>query len=122
MKIGFIGGGNMAGAMVGGMLKQGYEATDIGIAEPNAERRAQLANEFGVLVEEHASAVLTSEVLVLAVKPQVLREVLTALPPLPGTTCVLSIAAGVRAGDIARWLNGHAAVVRSMPNTPALVG
>lgn len=122
MKIGFIGGGNMATAMVGGMLKQGYEATDIGIAEPNAERRAQLAKEFGILVEEHASAVLTSEVLVLAVKPQVLREVLTALPPLPEATCVLSIAAGVRAGDIARWLNGHAAVVRSMPNTPALVG
>ena len=122
MKIGFIGGGNMAGAMIGGMLKQGYAAHDIGVAEPNAERRAQLADEFAIQLEESAAAVLDSELLILAVKPQALRTVLAPLPKLADSTCVLSIAAGVRARDIGRWLQGHAAIVRAMPNTPALVG
>jgi pyrroline-5-carboxylate reductase len=122
MKIGFIGGGNMAEAMIGGMLKQGFAATDIRVAEPSAERRALLAERFGVTVEERADAALAVDVLVLAVKPQILREVLLALPRPAPAACVLSIAAGVRAGDIARWLSGHQAVVRAMPNTPALVG
>lgn len=122
MKIGFIGGGNMAGAMIGGMLKQGFQPHDIGVAEPNVERRDQLAALFGILVEERARAVLDTDLLVLAVKPQVMREVLASLPRLAESTCVLSIAAGVRADDIVRWLGGHAAVVRAMPNTPALVG
>jgi pyrroline-5-carboxylate reductase len=122
MKIGFIGGGNMAGAMIGGMLKQGYAAEEIGVAEPDEERRHWLAREFGIFTEAAANVVLGSDLLILAVKPQVLRAVLTPLPRLPATSCVLSIAAGVRAGDIARWLQDHAAVVRAMPNTPALVG
>lgn len=122
MKVGFIGGGNMATAMIGGMLKQGFASADIRVVEPSAERRAQLAGEFKVVIEETAEAALAVDVLVLAVKPQVLREVLSSLPKLAPATCVLSIAAGVRAGDIVRWLNGHAAVVRAMPNTPALVG
>jgi pyrroline-5-carboxylate reductase len=122
MKVGFIGGGNMAEAMIGGMLKQGFTAQDIRVTEPGPERRALLAERFGVTVEAEAQATLTVDCLVLAVKPQILREVLQALPPLSPATCVLSIAAGVRAGDIARWLSGHPAVVRAMPNTPALVG
>ncbi len=122
MKIGFIGGGNMAAAMIGGLLRQGFMAKDIQVVEPDPARRAQLAAEFGVGVEAGAAAGLAVDVLVLAVKPQVLHDVLAALPPLPSTTCVLSVVAGVRAADISRWLGGHAAVVRSMPNTPALVG
>jgi pyrroline-5-carboxylate reductase len=122
MRIGFIGGGNMASAMIGGLLKQGYIAADIAVVEPSEERRAQLASEFSVFLEESAAAVLASDLLILAVKPQVLRAVLTSLPRLAETTCILSIAAGVRAVDISRWLQGHAAVVRAMPNTPALVG
>jgi pyrroline-5-carboxylate reductase len=122
MKIGFIGGGNMASAMIGGMLKQGYLAGDICVSEPDADRRAELASTFGICTEGHATEVLASDLLILAVKPQVLRSVLVALPRLAETTCVLSIAAGIRAGDIARWLHNHAAVVRAMPNTPALVG
>ena len=66
--------------------------------------------------------VMTAEVIVLAVKPQQLADVLRALPPLKPEQLVLSIAAGVRASDISRWLGGHPAVVRAMPNTPALVG
>ncbi len=122
MKIGFIGGGNMATALIGGLLKQGYAADDIGVAEPNAERRAALAQAFGIGLEESAAEVLTAETLVLAVKPQILQAVLTRLPPLSKHVCVLSIAAGVRAADIARWLHGHGAIIRAMPNTPALVG
>jgi pyrroline-5-carboxylate reductase len=122
MKIGFIGGGNMAVALIGGLLAKGQAAADICVAEPRAEQRARLATEFGVAVEGSAAATLASDVLVLAVKPQGLREVLAALPPLPAGVCVLSIAAGVRAADIQRWLKGHAAVIRAMPNTPALIG
>jgi len=122
MKIGFIGGGNMAEAMIGGMLKQGFAGSDIAVAEPNADRRAQLAARFGVAVEADANATSAVDVLVLAVKPQILREVLSSLPRPAPDTCVLSIAAGVRAGDIGRWFSGHQAVVRAMPNTPALVG
>jgi len=122
MKIGFIGGGNMAEAMIGGMLKQGFAARDISVVDPGADRRTYLARQFGVAVAADASALPTVAVLVLAVKPQILREVLSSLPAPAPETCVLSIAAGVRAGDIARWLSGHDAVVRAMPNTPALVG
>ncbi|HNA30583.1 MAG TPA: pyrroline-5-carboxylate reductase [Thiobacillaceae bacterium] len=122
MKIGFIGGGNMAAAMIGGMLKKGFEPVAIRVAEPVAERRAWLAGEFGVLVEESAADCLDADVLVLAVKPQQLSALLRGLPPLKSGCLVLSIAAGVRATDIARWLGGHGAVARAMPNTPALVG
>lgn len=122
MKIGFIGGGNMAVALIGGMLKHGYAAGDIVVAEPVETQRARLSHVLGVQVEESAAAALRVDVLVLAVKPQVLRQVLIGLPTLDSPVCVLSIAAGIRAGDISRWLNGHAAVVRAMPNTPALVG
>jgi pyrroline-5-carboxylate reductase len=122
MNIGFIGGGNMAGALIGGMLRRGFAAADIVVAEPLDAQRAKLAQEFGVAVEESAAQALTADVVVLAVKPQVLRQVVSSWPKLAPGTCVLSIAAGIRAADIARWLGGHAAVVRAMPNTPALVG
>lgn len=122
MKIGFIGGGNMAIALIGGMLKRGYAAVDITVAEPLDTQRARLTRELGVNVEESAAEALHADVIVLAVKPQVMRQVLSAWPGLHADACVLSIAAGIRAGDISRWLRGHAAVVRAMPNTPALVG
>jgi len=121
-KVGFIGGGNMAAAMIGGMLKKGYAASDIDVAETGPERRAWLEHEFGITAHASDDAILAAEVIVLAVKPQQLAEVLRALPPLLPEQLVLSIAAGARANDISRWLGGHAAVVRAMPNTPALVG
>lgn len=122
MKITFIGGGNMAIALIGGMLKRGYAATDITVAEPLDTQRARLTAEFAVNVEESAAEALHADVIVLAVKPQVMRQVLSAWPALDAGACVLSIAAGIRARDISRWLRGHGAVVRAMPNTPALVG
>lgn len=122
MKLGFIGGGNMAAAIVGGLLHKGFQAKDIVVAEPLAARRAWLAHEFGIGVEESAASCLQADVIVLAVKPQQLREALSSLPALRARQLVLSVAAGARAADIGRWLKGHAAVARAMPNTPALVG
>lgn len=122
MKLGFIGGGNMAAAMIGGLLRKGFARDAILVAEPLAERRAWLVTEFGIQAEESAADTLAADVVVLAVKPQQLSALLKALPPLKPHQLVLSIAAGVRALDISRWLGNHPAVVRAMPNTPALVG
>jgi pyrroline-5-carboxylate reductase len=126
MKLAFIGGGNMAAAMIGGMLQKGFAASEIEVAETGAERRTWLEQEFGVTTHASAAAMLTAavtaEVIILAVKPQQLGVLLRTLPTLKPEQLVLSIAAGVRANDISRWLGGHQAVVRAMPNTPALVG
>jgi len=126
MKLAFIGGGNMAAAMIGGMLQNGFAAAEIEVAETGTERRAWLEQEFGVTTHASSVAMLTAaataEVIILAVKPQQLAELLRTLPALKPEQLVLSIAAGVRANDISRWLGGHQAVVRAMPNAPALVG
>lgn len=120
-----IGGGNMARALLGGWLRQGWSADRITVSEPLADSRAALAREFGVQVAaDNAAAAAKADVLLLAVKPQVLRAVCTALAPvLAGRPpLVVSIAAGVRVAAIAEWLGGQVPVVRCMPNTPALVG
>jgi len=121
MKIVFLGGGNMATALIGGLVARQHPAANILVVEPRAEQRAALAGQFGVATAATLAADQSYDVLVLAVKPQVMRAVLAELPPLPAEACVLSVAAGVRAADLARWL-GHAAVLRAMPNTPALIG
>lgn len=122
MKLGFVGGGNMAAAMIGGLLQKGFPLSDIQVSETSAERRAWLERELGIPARADTEATLAAEVVILAVKPQQLAEILRAWPPLDAGQLVISIAAGVRAEDISRWLGGHAAVVRAMPNTPALVG
>ncbi len=122
MTLGFIGGGNMAAAMIGGLLDKGFTGDGVRVTEIDADRRAWLTREFGVVASESAAEAATCDVLVLAVKPQQLAAVLRGLPPLAPGQLVISIAAGARAADISRWLGGHAAVVRAMPNTPALIG
>ncbi len=123
MKLGFLGGGNMAAALMGGLLAKGFRGEDIVVVEVDAGRRSWLAAHFPVQVLDHDGPLVeAADVLVLAVKPQQLRAALATLPtPYPGQL-ILSIAAGVRARDISRWLADHPAVVRAMPNTPALVG
>jgi pyrroline-5-carboxylate reductase len=123
MKITFLGGGNMANALIGGLLKQDCPSGDIKVIEPLTENRERLAAAFGIacLPAPDASA-LACETIVLSVKPQQMRE---ALAPLAGklrSQLVISIAAGTRLADISRWLGGHRKLVRSMPNTPALIG
>lgn len=122
MKLAFIGGGNMAAALIGGMLKQGFAAADIEVAEISPERCTWLRQQFGVAAGERITDLKTADLVVLAVKPQQMREVLRGLPAPKLSQLVLSIAAGIRAKDISRWLGGHPAVVRAMPNTPSLVG
>ena len=122
MNITFIGGGNMASALIGGMLQQGYAATQIRVVEISAEGREKMTRELGVAaVAQLADGVSGSDVILLAVKPQQLSVVAQQLAPLLKDHLVISIAAGIRASDISRWLGGHTRVVRAMPNTPALV-
>lgn len=121
MRICFIGGGNMATALIGGLLGKGYEAGQISVVEINPDNRAQLQTKFGVRATDNlAEGVSSCDVAVLAVKPQQLREVAQALTGQLKGQLLISIAAGIRAGDLARWA-GSQAVVRAMPNTPALV-
>ena len=122
MNITFIGGGNMASALIGGLLQQGYSAAQIRVVEISAEGREKMIRELGVAaVADLADGVSSSDVILLAVKPQQLSAVAQQLVPLLKDHLVISIAAGIRASDISRWLGGHARVVRAMPNTPALV-
>ena len=123
LKIGFIGGGNMARSLVGGLVADGFPASRIIVAEPDTDRRDALAARFGIPVTlSNPDAVENADVLVLAVKPQVMAEAAAGIgPALSDSTLVVSVAAGIRTSDLAGWLGGHAAVVRAMPNTPALL-
>ncbi len=121
MNICFIGGGNMATALIGGMLKRGYTAAQIRVVELNSDNCKRLHDDFGVHADaDLAAGVAGQDAIVLAVKPQQLREVASQLDPLLTGQFIISIAAGIRASDIARWLHTQS-VVRVMPNTPALI-
>ena len=124
-KLTFIGGGNMAAALIGGLLKRGVPASQITVADPSPDRRRQLALEFGVAVApDNEQAAAAAEVIVLAVKPQQMRAVATALAPQIGgsTALVVSVAAGIPHAALARWFGPRVPVVRTMPNRPALNG
>lgn len=123
MRITFLGGGNMATALIGGLLQQGFAASDMAVAEVSADARARLAASYAVRVAEalDASLVAHSDVVVLAVKPQQMREAAAPLASLLKRQLVVTIAAGIRIADLARWLGGHDRIVRVMPNTPALI-
>ncbi|MDT3705682.1 MAG: pyrroline-5-carboxylate reductase [Thiobacillus sp.] len=120
-KVSFIGGGNMAAAIIGGLIASGTQPSDIEVVEINPDARARLAARFGVVTHTDVSLARLHGLVVLAVKPQTLPEVATALAPRLDGHLVLSIAAGVRVADLSRWLGGHTRIVRAMPNTPALV-
>ncbi len=123
MNITFIGGGNMATAIIGGLLKQGWRASDFRVVEVAAPARERLEAALGVRTQEALdAAAAATDCIVLAVKPQVLRAVAKSLAPFLRDQLVISIAAGIRAVDLARWMNGYQRLVRVMPNTPALVG
>jgi len=124
-KVAFVGGGNMARALAGGMLVAGYAPHHILISEPLAEHRERLGDEFPgtVIRENNADVVAEAECVVLAVKPQILPEVCKplAVPMQKNKPLIISVAAGVRSGDIDTWLGGGLSVVRVMPNQPALL-
>jgi pyrroline-5-carboxylate reductase len=121
-RIAFIGGGNMASAIIGGLLKQGLAARDVSVVEPFDEARARLAQQFGIQAQANAGAELaTAGVVVWAVKPQTFKDAAAQASPHVQQALHLSVAAGIRSDSIAQWL-GTERIVRSMPNTPALVG
>lgn len=123
--IAFIGGGNMARSLIGGLIGHGAGAAKIRVAEPVEALRASLAADFGVQVFADArEAAYGADVWVFAVKPQVMREVSESLADIAqrDKPLAVSIAAGITAGQLERWLGGDLPIVRCMPNTPALLG
>jgi pyrroline-5-carboxylate reductase len=123
IRISFIGGGNMAAALIGGLAGKLTAADNVHVIDVNKDALQRLQSQFGISTASQMDAALSqSEVILLAVKPQQMREVAMQLKPYVKSQLILSIAAGIRAADLSRWLGGHEAIVRTMPNTPALVG
>ncbi|MEQ1439687.1 pyrroline-5-carboxylate reductase [Fontimonas sp. SYSU GA230001] len=119
--IAFVGGGNMAASLIGGLLAAGRPAASLRVAEISDVRRDWLAREFGVAVHADAmQAAADADAVVLAVKPQHMRAVCAGLSLKPGAV-VVSIAAGIRLDSLRRWLGDSVHYVRCMPNTPALL-
>jgi pyrroline-5-carboxylate reductase len=120
--VAFIGGGNMAGAIIGGLLRQGLAASQVEVVEPFEAARDNLKAHFGIDAQEHAGPRLARASLVVwAVKPQTFKDAAAQARAHTGAALHLSVAAGIRSDSIAQWL-GTERIVRSMPNTPALVG
>ncbi len=122
----FIGAGNMAGSMIGGLVSNQYPGEKIIAHDLDAEKLQQLQDRFSIRTEvDSATAIAEADIIILAIKPQVMQQVCRSLAQLvdssPLAPLFISIAAGIRETDINRWLGGGQAVVRCMPNTPALV-
>jgi pyrroline-5-carboxylate reductase len=123
MKIAFLGGGNMATALIGGMIKRGFDAAAICVIEVDPAARERLAARYPVRpCAAPDAATRACDTLVLAVKPQDMRAALGTFGADIGGMLVISIAAGLRLETLSRWMGGHRRIVRCMPNTPALIG
>jgi len=125
----FIGAGNMASSIIGGLLAQdtasnSYQAQQITASDPNIEALAALNTKFGIQTEvDNNQACLNADIIVIAVKPQVLKAVAQRLQSvIKPQALVISIAAGINGDSLSQWLGNSIAIVRCMPNTPALVG
>jgi pyrroline-5-carboxylate reductase len=129
-KLAFIGGGNMAAALIGGLIKRGVPPSHLVVADPSEDQRRRLAQNYGVgQTADNADAVRGAEVVLLAVKPQQMRAValglaphLNTMPGLDSRPLVISVAAGIPHAALARWFGPAVPVVRTMPNRPALNG
>jgi pyrroline-5-carboxylate reductase len=123
MNVLFVGGGNMGRALVGGLLAQGTARDTLTVLEIDAGAAARMRSEFGITVVDRVDRDTASaaDAIVIAVKPQHMRQTALALAPGLSAQLVISIAAGIRLADISRWLGNYTRIVRAMPNTPALV-
>ena len=122
MKLAFIGGGNMARAIIGGLVAKGTRPAEVLVVEIDPAARLRLMGDFGVTTAEAPGTELAAaETVVFAVKPQSMREAAQASAAFLGDPLVISIAAGIRLRSLGRWLGGRTRMVRAMPNTPALV-
>jgi pyrroline-5-carboxylate reductase len=123
MSIAFLGGGNMASALIGGLIARGAKPGSISVVEPLPAARRRLAAKFKLRASALPDArTFAADTVVLAVKPQDMRAVAALLAGKLGGKLVISVAAGIRLKDLSRWLGGHAKLIRCMPNTPALIG
>jgi pyrroline-5-carboxylate reductase len=123
--VGFIGAGNMARSLAGGLARNGWPRDRIALSDPDHTQRAAVTQSLGLTVHDNNLEVARqADILVFAVKPQLLAQVATelAVTVQQKKPLVISIAAGVRSADIERWLGGNIPIVRAMPNTPALIG
>ena len=121
MKLAFIGGGNMAQALLAGLQAQQFKMSDITVVERDVNKHPDLQKKYGVLATPDLTAIAPSEVILLAIKPQQLPDLAKNLAPHLKHQLVISIAAGVRLKDLSAWLNGYPIIVRAMPNTPAQI-
>jgi pyrroline-5-carboxylate reductase len=122
VRITFVGGGNMAQAIVGGLVKKGYAPNDLSVIEPAAQARSNIERLGARAHGDAHGAEPYGDMLVMAVKPQHMRDAAASVRKGIAGKLVLSIAAGIRLGDLGRWLGGHTLLARCMPNTPALIG
>jgi pyrroline-5-carboxylate reductase len=126
MNLSFVGGGNMATALIGGLVSTGEDTRGFRVVEPVRAQQDKLSARFpgiGIFSEATAGALAGADMVVIAVKPQNMREAAQALSPhIAEVPVVMTIAAGIRVRDLARWLGHYPRIVRAMPNTPALVG
>jgi pyrroline-5-carboxylate reductase len=124
-RIAFIGGGNMATALISGLTQRGLAPAQIAVADPSAPQRERLQGAYGVQVADgNAGAAAGADVLILAVKPQMMRTMVKELAPAleSAAPLVISVAAGITAAALSGWLGPRVTVIRAMPNRPALNG
>ena len=124
INIAFIGGGNMARSLIGGLLDDGMPVERIWVADPNESVLRRLSDRFAIhITTDNNEAIFNAQVMILAIKPQLAKPVVRELAPAiqKSRPLVISIAAGIREADLRSWLSEDAAIVRTMPNTPALV-
>jgi len=121
-RIAFIGGGNMAQALMIGLQQRAFNMQNITVIDPDTTKHPHLQTSLGINTNASLTAEsLAADIIVLAVKPQQLQSVALALAPLLQSQLVVSVAAGIRTVDLSRWLNGYQTMVRTMPNTPAQI-
>ncbi len=124
LSVGFIGGGNMARSLIGGLIANGFDRDTIAVADPSPEARRYVSENYGVRAEESNRAVIqVSSTVLLAIKPQVMQAVTNEISDAlqSARPLLISIAAGIRLSELDRWCGGNLRTVRVMPNTPALI-
>lgn len=125
LRIRFVGAGNMAASLIGGLLNKGLTASQISASDPGAEQRDYIRETFRIMIHDDNNAHFgMPDIVILAVKPQVMKAVLADVRDsiLTNDPLVISVAAGITTAQIERWLRPELSVVRTMPNTPALIG
>jgi pyrroline-5-carboxylate reductase len=121
VRIACIGGGNMARAIIGGLIAKGLQPAEILVVDVDVIARSKIAAQFGVEVAGSMEKIAHADVILFAVKPQQMQEAAAAVALHAGEALFITIAAGIRLADLARWLGGRSRLIRAMPNTPALV-